>query len=152
MLWSRITSLNGADRPIPSRNGDVLEGGRNPTAYIIKEQDIITKKMYPTLKRSVWLVFILVAYPVLTLTSAIINRVMYAVPVSEDFNVVALLAAAKDTDLQVLSGASFSGESRCRIPVRLGTQALTGEAPTVRLSLENEHGISVDVKQRTYYS
>lgn len=116
ILWSRITSLNGAERPIPGRLG-VDDEGRNPTAYIIPKELISAQKTVQTLKRSPWLVVLLAIYPLISIGCILYKCMLFQPPIGNDFNTIAMLAAVRKADLDLLDGAGLSGRLSRRVRV-----------------------------------
>jgi hypothetical protein len=144
MLWSRIMSLNGAEIPIRGRIG-LFDEGRNPTAYEVPEDLIEIRKTFPVLKRHVFLVLILLVYPVLSIFCAGIKLLLYSTSIGNGFNAVAMLAASRDIDLDILAGAGLSGKLERPIYVAFSIQeqhdtTIDLSRITIRLDPPSGHG------------
>lgn len=116
MIWARITSLMGGDRP-----------NRNPvsvahTEYDKSGQEISMVRFIPTLQRSPWLLLVLCVNPVLSTACLILKILMYKSPVGDNFNSIALLSAAAKSDLSVLNGAGLSGDLSRKVGVRFSVR------------------------------
>jgi hypothetical protein len=118
MIWARVTSLNGGDRP--NRNPDAA----SLTQYEKTGEEISMTKYIPTLKRSPWLLLVLCVNPILTLSCLVLKTLMYASPVGDNFNSIALLSAAAKSDLSILKGAGLSGKLSRKVGVRFRVQEL----------------------------
>ena len=100
MLWARITSSHGPERP-----HDALDS----TSYWIDSDNIITTKSVVTLRRSSWLIFIMVIQPVLTILAVLGKAVLYTTPIGDNFGIISLLAGATGSMSKSLRGAALSG-------------------------------------------
>lgn len=101
MLWARITSLNGPERPDP---------GIATTSYWTDSDSITATKTTRTLQRNPWLIFIIVIHPVLTILAAVGKALLHTTPMSDNFGVISLLAGFKGGDPRALQGAALSGK------------------------------------------
>ena len=100
MLWARITSSHG-----PERLHDALDS----TSYWIDGEKIITTKSVATLRRSSWLMFIMVIQPVLTILAVLGKALLYTTPIGDNFGIISLLAGATGSMPKSLRGAALSG-------------------------------------------
>ena len=100
MLWARITSSHGPERP-----HDALDS----TSYWIDSDNIRTTKSVVTLRRSSWLMFIMVIQPVLTILAVLGKAVLHTTPIGDNFGIISLLAGATGSMSKSLRGAALSG-------------------------------------------
>ena len=100
MLWARITSSHGPERP-----HDALDS----TSYWIDSDSITTTKSVVTLRRSFWLMFIMIIQPVLTILAVLGKAVLHTTPISDNFGIISLLAGATGSISKSLQGAALSG-------------------------------------------
>lgn len=63
-----------------------------------------------TVRRGVWLIFILAIYPVLTAIAVLIKALLYNDPIGDGFGLGSLLVGIKQERLEVLRGAALTGE------------------------------------------
>lgn len=107
MAWARITSLDTRDRPTGIRRPELIA----LTGYDKAAKDIVTIKTVPTLRRQGLLVLILLVNPCLSVACVLLKAVcLYESPIGDEFNTIALFAAAEGADLGVMKGASMTGE------------------------------------------
>ncbi len=112
MAWARITSLNTIERP--GGNTEM----RASTGYDKAAQHILTIKTVPTLRRMPLLAIILLVNPLLAVACVVGKALfLYSSPIGDDFNTISLFAAASDSDLSVVKGASLTGKLTRRIQV-----------------------------------
>ena len=119
MIWARMTSLNGGDRPV--RDPDRVIH----TMYSKSAGDVVTVKHIPTLRRTWGLLVVLCTNPLVSLVCAIVKGLwLRGSLVGDGFNAVALLAAAaagggrgngEGGDWGVLKGAERSGRLGKRV-------------------------------------
>ncbi|KIW04650.1 uncharacterized protein PV09_04395 [Verruconis gallopava] len=109
MVWARISSLDEPSRPHVS--------WKNITGYSKAVNDIRTVQTYPTLKRSPLLMTLLLVLPVLSIACLALKAIYSDVPVGNNFNSIAMLAAADLSTLKILRGAGLTGTLRRKIPV-----------------------------------
>lgn len=113
MIWARMTSLNGGDRPI--RDPDRLLH----TMYSKSADDVVTIKYIPTLRRTLPLLLVLVTNPVITVLCVVVKLLwLGSSRVGDGFNAVALLAAGMGEDWSVLAGAQRSGSLERKVGLR----------------------------------
>ena len=112
MLWARMTSENGPERPRVS--GYELEY----TSYLKAASDINLVKQVVTLRRSPWLIAVLAVHPLLTVLAILAKSMLYTTPISDGFGVVSLLAGIGGEGLEVLRGATLSGTLSKKVRVR----------------------------------
>ena len=114
MLWARLTSNDGPERPgirfdpsFPVR-----------TSYSKDPSELKFVKKVVTLQRSPWLIVILAIHPVLTILAVLAKATLYTTPIGDGFGVISLLAGMREEGLDVLRGAGFSGKVSRKIAVR----------------------------------
>ena len=113
MIWARMTSLNGDDRPV--RDPDRLLH----TVYTKSAESVVTIKYIPTLRRTLPLLLVLLTNPVITLLCGVAKFIwLGSNPVGDGFNTVALLAAGRGEDWSVLEGAERTGSLERKVGVR----------------------------------
>lgn len=117
MYWSRITTLNGyyvgVSKPIDYAN-------KNPhyftkTVYYHVMDEIVSIK--PTMNASWALYLILVSQPCLVVICFLAGLFFYRTPIGRGFGIIAILAGVRHESLELLKGASLSGQ--VKKPVRL---------------------------------
>ena len=82
MLWARITSENGPERPKVS--GFELRY----TSYVKNAGDITIVKKIVTLRRSPWLIIVLAIHPILTVLAVLVKATLYETPIGNDFGII----------------------------------------------------------------
>ncbi|KAL8691977.1 MAG: hypothetical protein Q9218_002901 [Villophora microphyllina] len=112
MLWSRLVSHDGPERWTDD-NHHYPE-----LAYRILSRDIRFVKNGRTLRRSSWLIVILLIHPVLTIATVLAKALLFGTPVSDDFGPVSLLAGVRESEVEKLRGAALSGRLRREMRVR----------------------------------
>lgn len=137
MAWARITSLDTIDRPQGIQSSML----RSLTGYPKSANDIITMKTVPTLPRSPLLILILLLNPFIAVSCVFMKALLYHSPMGDDFNLISLLATAKDSDLTVLKGASLTGTLQEKVFVNfsiVNDHTDFGDNNRVILSLNNK--------------
>ena len=122
MIWARMTSLNGGDRPV--RHPDRVVH----TMYSKSAEDVVTVKYIPTLRRTWGLLVVLCTNPLVSVVCAVVKGLWLRKSlVGDGLNAVALLAAAvagarredrAEEKWDMLKGAERSGRLGRRIVVR----------------------------------
>lgn len=112
MLWARMTSENGPERP------RVSGYERTYTTYAKAARDIAIAKQIVTLQRSPWLVFVLTVHPLLTALAVTAKATLYTTPVGDGFSLISLLAGITGEGLDVLRGAALTGKLTEKVRVR----------------------------------
>ena len=100
MLWARITSMWGPERPNPP----------STTCYWIGPDSITTKKEVMSLQRSPWLVLVIAINPIFTFLATLGKAILHRTPISDNFGVISLLAGFDPRDSKALQGAALSGK------------------------------------------
>ena len=119
MAWARITSLDTQDRPAGIQSTKL----RALTGYAKGGGDIITIKSVPTLRRHLLLVLVLSVNPVLSLVCILMKAWwLYESPIGDDFNTIALFAAAEKSDLSAVRGASLTGKLTRKVRVAFNVE------------------------------
>jgi hypothetical protein len=125
MAWARITSLNTIARPQGIQSDEL----RVLTGYDKAAQNIVTIKTVPTLRRLPLLAAVLVINPLLAVVCVVVKGLfLYRSPIGDEFNTISLFAAAEESDLTVLRGASLTGELTRRVPVAFNVEHETQQA------------------------
>ena len=120
MLWARITSENGPERPKVS--GFELRY----TEYVKIAGDIRIAKQIVTLRRSPWLIVVLAIHPLLTVLAVLAKATLYDTPIGNEFGVISLLAGITEEGHDVLRGAALSGKLSQKVRVRFWTRKVDG--------------------------
>ena len=120
MLWARITSENGPERPRVS--GYELKY----TSYVKDAGDIKIAKKVVTLQRSPWLILVLAIHPILTVLAVLAKATLYTTPISNGFGIISLLAGITAEGHEVLRGAALSGRLSQKVRVRFMTRKVEG--------------------------
>lgn len=108
MVWSRLAALDG---PFTD-----YEDFHKQTQY---SAQTIQQKSRTTLKRTAALIVVLAINPVFVLSSIIYRTAfLYQSPVTDNFGIISLLAAAHDSNSEVLRGAALSGKLKRPLPLR----------------------------------
>ncbi|KAF7510061.1 hypothetical protein GJ744_007165 [Endocarpon pusillum] len=144
MLWARIVSHDGPERPVE-------ESHRYSLTYRKKSSDITTIKQVTTLRRSPWLIMVLIIHPILTILAVLAKAMLYRTPISDGFGLISLLAAIGGNGVEMLRGASLSGESTKEIRVRFTAHNGRCEPGYERLKLElgsHEKSDKLDARKR----
>ena len=76
----------------------------------------------PAMNTSPWLFIALSIQPALTIIFLFASLIMYTTPLDRGFGMVALLAGVRIKTLKLLQGASFAGELKKRLRVRIAVQ------------------------------
>ena len=120
MLWARITSENGPERPRVS--GYELKY----TSYVKDAGDIRIAKQIVTLQRSPWLIVVLTVHPLLTVLAVLGKAMLCTTPISNGFGIISLLAGVTEEGHEILRGAALSGKLSQKVSVRFLTRKLEG--------------------------
>ena len=120
MLWARITSENGPERPRVS--GYELRY----TSYSKDAGDIKIAKQIVTLQRSPWLIVVLAIHPLLTVLAVLAKATLYTTPIGNGFGIISLLAGITAEGHEVLRGAALSGKLSQKVRVRFMTRKVEG--------------------------
>ena len=120
MLWARITSENGPERP------RISGFEKKYTLYSKDAVDIKIAKQIVTLQRSPWLIAVLAVHPLLTVVAVLVKATLYTTPISDDFGLISLLAGITEEGLEVLRGAALSGTLSKRVRVRFTALKVEG--------------------------
>ena len=130
MIWARITSYNGGDRPV-----------RNPervvhTMYTMKAEEVVTVKRIPTLRRTGLLLVVLLVNPVAGLGCLLIKAWLRGSVVGDGFDVVNLLAAGTRLSRNVFNRVAESGKLVVPVKVRFEEVVEGGRREVGLVSLE----------------
>ena len=117
MLWARITSAHGPERP---------QAALDSASYGIDGDSITTVKYVQTLHRSWWLIFIMGIQPVLTILAVLGKAVLYTTPISDNFGIISLLAGATGSLSKSLQGAALSGKSKGDVRIAFHIRKISG--------------------------
>lgn len=117
MVWARITSVRGWERP---ERPDVVP--RNQIAYPIPSSGITMIRQSTTLKRSPWLIIILVIQPLLTILATMIKALLYTTPIGDGFGLISLLAGIREEGLAQLRGAALSRKLSRDVTIRFSAR------------------------------
>ena len=118
MMWSRIVVMHGAGNIGETHDTSAWEGGINNNltlgdAGLIYPIDDVVQYTRPTLKKSSLLYCALGLQPMLILIClALMGSVLYSTPVDKGFGLMSILSGIDRRSLDVVSGASLSGELR----------------------------------------
>ncbi|KAL8773634.1 MAG: hypothetical protein Q9203_004347 [Teloschistes exilis] len=112
MLWSRLVSVDGPERWTND------QPAYPDLAYRIRSQDIRLVKSGRTLRGSSGPMAILMIHPILTIAAVLMKALLYGTPLSDDFGLISLLAAVRESGVAKLRGASLSGKLRQEVKVR----------------------------------
>ena len=120
MLWARITSENGAERPRVSGFEKIY------TSYVKPAAAITIAKQIVTLQRSPWLIVVLAIHPLLTVLAVLAKATMYTTPIGNRFGIISLLAGITEEGREVMRGAALSGMLSRKVRVRFMTRKVEG--------------------------
>ena len=126
MIWARITSLNGGERPV-----------RNPervvhTMYTKGVGEVVTVKRIPTLRRRGLFLVVLLVNPVLGLGCLVVKGWLRGSVVGDGFDVVSLLAAGREIGGDMFSGRAEYGNLERSVRVRF-EEGVEGGRRDIRL-------------------
>ena len=117
MLWSRITAFSGATNLGPLNTSfDVLHQAYGDMTYedagltYLGDERIVYIR--PTLRKSPWLYLVLAIQPLLSISILGLTLLLSSTPVDKDFGLVSILSGVDRTSLDILAGATLSGELR----------------------------------------
>ena len=123
VFWSRVLALNyidgcGPNKAIPSSSdpNTILE---TDLCYHIDDYVLSGR---PAMDTSPWLFIALSIQPALTIIFLFASLTMYTTPLDRGFGMIALLAGVRTKTLKLLQGASFSGELKERLRVKIAVQ------------------------------
>ncbi|KAG8525630.1 uncharacterized protein KY384_009274 [Bacidia gigantensis] len=133
MIWARIVSLDGPERPTHENNVGPVD---YHLSYPKRSDQIEMVRRVLTLKRSRWLVVILVIHPVLTILALAAKLTLFGTPISDDFGVVSLLAALGEDEIRKLQGAALSGQLSKTMRVRFVVNGRGADATYDQLQIE----------------
>ncbi len=123
VFWSRALALNyiggcGPNKAIPSSS--------DPNSILLTDLcyhvDDYVLSGRPAMNTSPWLFIALSIQPALTISFLFASLIMYTTPLDRGFGMVALLAGVRTKTLKLLQGASFSGELKGRLRVKIAVQ------------------------------
>ena len=111
MMWSRTVSL-ASPMQYPNPNDPDndwlgLAAGDIGLVYQVKDEVISHRE---TLLKSYWLLLVFGIQPLLTVLGLVWMALLYSVPIDRGLGLVSILAGIERDSLDVLSGASLSGE------------------------------------------
>jgi hypothetical protein len=89
------------------------------------------------------LIVVLAINPILSVICALVKSLLYRSPIGENFNAIALLVAASDSDVSVLKDAEITGELRRKIRVSfmtVGAEKEDGISDQIAMSLDDPMG------------
>lgn len=149
MLWSRIVTLNTIDAalsPSGGYNASISPSGASPETsnrtvstwtdlgliYPVNSPDQIIFYVRPTLRKSPLLYFVLAVQPLLIFVILCFVLKMHSVPLDRGFGLVSILSGIDRDTLDILSGASLSGELTDRVKL---VMVPTSEGQTGRVAL-----------------
>ncbi|KAL9581248.1 MAG: hypothetical protein Q9212_004010 [Teloschistes hypoglaucus] len=112
MLWGRLVSLHGPERWTND------QPAYPDLAYPIRSQDIRLVKSGRTQRRSSGLMAILLIHAILTIAAVLMKALLYGTPLSDDFGLISLLAAVRESGVAKLRGAPLSGKLTQAVKVR----------------------------------
>ena len=122
-FWSRVLALNyvegcGPNKSIPSDSdpNDILV---SDLCYHIDDYVLSAR---PAMNTSPWLFIALSIQPTLTIIFLFASLLMYSTPLDRGFGMVAILAGVRTKTLKLLQGASFSGELKESLRVKIAVQ------------------------------
>ena len=121
MLWARMTSENGPERP------RVSGYERKYTSYLKTAGNIKLAKKLVTLRRSPWLIVVLGIHPLLTISAVVAKTMLYTTPMSDRFGLISLLAGVTGDGPEILRGAALSGKLTEKVRVRFIAQKVEGQ-------------------------
>ena len=123
VFWSRVLALNyidgcGPNKAIPSSSdpNSILD---TDLCYHIDDYILSGR---PAINTSPWLFITLSIQPALTIIFLFASLIIYTTPLDQGFGMVALLAGVHTKTLKLLQGASFSGELKGRLRVKITVQ------------------------------
>ena len=102
MLWARIVSLDGPERPSSAAYLGL--------AYEKAPDKITAVKEVVTLRRSPWLIVVLAINPVITILAVMVKALLYATPIGDGFSMISMLAGIREDGRELLRGAALSGK------------------------------------------
>ena len=133
MLWARMTSENGPERPRISGFESAY------TSYLKDAGDIKLAKQVVTLQRSPWLIAVLATHPLLTVLAVLAKAALYSTPIGDGFGLISLLAGITEDGLEILRGAALSGTLSEKVRVRFTVWKLDGlEYERIHLALDSQ--------------
>ena len=143
MVWARIVSLNGPERPAKPRFDLV---------YQKRSHEIELVKKFTTLKRSYWLVIVLVIQPIFTVLATLGKLLLFGTPLTDDSRLVSLLAGTRDDCAKKLRGAALSGKLSKKVKIHFVADDEQSVYGCNRLRLELDgHGKSDTLNKEILY-
>ena len=130
MIWARITSLNGGERPV--RDPDRVVH----TMYTKGAGEVVTVKRIPTLRRTGLLLVVLLVNPVLGIGCLVVKGWLRGSVVEDGFDVVSLLAAGRELGRDVFSKRREGGKSEDSVRVRFEEGLECGKRDVRLVSLD----------------
>lgn len=128
MFWSRVVAIDTIDAPLgpdggyntshyawTTSSGTRLSFDDIKMLYHVDPSDQTIHYVRPTLRKSPLLYFILAVQPLLIVAILIVASAMHSVPLDKGFGLVSILAGINRHTLDILSGASLSGELTQRV-------------------------------------
>ena len=123
MLWSRLVA--NVENRVPG-NATVDEQ-KYDSSFVKSAESITTVEYSIILKRSGWLLVVMVVQPTLTLLAALGKILLYKTPLGDGFGVVTLLAGFRGgKEENQLTGASLSG--KLKRDVKINFEVMRDEA------------------------
>ena len=129
----------------PSFNGTYIE------RYFLNNTLVLE---VPTLRPAGTLYFVLVIQPILTLAAFVAVTMLYETPISRGFGLVSILAGVDRNSLNVLDGATFSGEVGNAVGLRINVkrEEVDNERSSQRVEyVVGESGFNGWIKRRNRY-
>ena len=126
MIWARVTSLNGGERPVRDEERVVH------TMYTKGVGEVVIVKRIPTLRRTGLLLVVLLVNPVLGMGCLVVKGWLRRSVVGDGFDVVSLLAAGRELGGDVFSGRTEGGKLERAVRVRF-EEGFEGGRKDVRL-------------------
>ncbi|KAI9661961.1 MAG: hypothetical protein M1821_009201 [Bathelium mastoideum] len=112
IVWARLATLKIEDRGnrLPWFEQVHYDKSANEPSYTLDIQD-------RTVSHSLWLVFIFLIHPTVTLSATLLKAWLHTVPVSDGFGLVSMLSSLSHERLTTIDGAGYSGTLRKKIPI-----------------------------------
>ncbi|KAI1056961.1 hypothetical protein LB507_001580 [Fusarium sp. FIESC RH6] len=142
MVWSNITNTNGPSL-MDSECLVEVPGGLEATSCIgsglVYEGLKLIVHVRPTLRKSPWLYAVITIQPLLVLVVLTARWLLYSVPIDNGFGMTAILAGIDGESLELLQGASLSGQLSSNVKLNIRV-VKDGIKSVVRYSLVLEDG------------
>ena len=111
MLWSRLTALNSvvrlAEQADTSRDYGDLSPDQAGVSYSVNDEVVYIR---PTLRKSGLLYWILLIQPLLIIVVLGLTATFHTTPIDKEFGLISILAGIDRGSVDVLSGATLSGQ------------------------------------------